>query len=81
MLDTKFALFVVRLAKFGWYKETAQTHYMDIENKLKQIKSRFEEINAAMSDPAIFDDPDTYALTKREVISRNLSMITIHGWI
>ena len=66
MLDTKFCLlFIVRLAKFGWYKETAQTHYMDIENKLKQIKSRFEEINAAMSDPAIFDDPDTYtALTK-----------------
>ena len=83
MLDTKFCLlFIVRLAKFGWYKETAQTHYMDIENKLKQIKSRFEEINAAMSDPAIFDDPDTYtALTKREVTSRNLPMITIHGWI
>lgn len=38
---------------------------MDIENKLKQIKSRFEEINAAMSDPAVFDDPDKYtALTK-----------------
>lgn len=38
---------------------------MDIENKLKQIKSRFEEINAAMSDPTVFDDPDKYtALTK-----------------
>ena len=38
---------------------------MDIENKLKQIKSRFEEINAAMSDPSVFDDPDKYtALTK-----------------
>ncbi len=38
---------------------------MDIENKLKQIKSRFEEINAAMSDPGVFDDPDKYtALTK-----------------
>ncbi|HKK25339.1 MAG TPA: PCRF domain-containing protein, partial [Gracilimonas sp.] len=38
---------------------------MDIEEKLKQIKSRFEEVNAAMSDPAVFDDPDKYtALTK-----------------
>jgi peptide chain release factor 1 len=38
---------------------------MDIENKLKQIKSRFEEINAAMSDPGVFDDPDKYtSLTK-----------------
>ncbi len=38
---------------------------MDIEEKLKQIKSRFEEVNTAMSDPAVFDDPDKYtALTK-----------------
>ncbi|MBO6534696.1 MAG: peptide chain release factor 1 [Balneolaceae bacterium] len=36
-----------------------------MENKLKQIKSRFEEINAAMSDPGVFDDPDKYtSLTK-----------------
>jgi len=38
---------------------------MDIEEKLKQIKSRFEEVNAAMSDPSVFDDPDKYTeLTK-----------------
>lgn len=38
---------------------------MDIESKLKQIKSRFEEVNAAMSDPSVFDNPDKYtALTK-----------------
>jgi peptide chain release factor 1 len=38
---------------------------MDIEEKLKQIKSRFQEVNAAMSDPAVFDDPDKYTeLTK-----------------
>ncbi|MDR9419419.1 MAG: peptide chain release factor 1 [Gracilimonas sp.] len=38
---------------------------MDIEEKLKQIKSRFEEVNAAMSDPAVFDNPDRYTeLTK-----------------
>jgi peptide chain release factor 1 len=38
---------------------------MDIENKLKQVKSRFEELTAAMSDPSVFDDPDRYtALTK-----------------
>ncbi len=38
---------------------------MDIEEKLKQIKARFEEVNAAMSDPAVFDNPDKYTeLTK-----------------
>ena len=38
---------------------------MDIEAKLQQIKSRFEELNSAMSDPSVFDDPDRYtALTK-----------------
>ncbi|WP_350200560.1 peptide chain release factor 1 [Gracilimonas sp.] len=36
-----------------------------MEEKLKQIKSRFEEVNAAMSDPSVFDDPDKYTeLTK-----------------
>ncbi|WP_395080254.1 peptide chain release factor 1 [Gracilimonas sp.] len=36
-----------------------------MEEKLKQIKSRFEEVNAAMSDPAVFDNPDRYTeLTK-----------------
>ncbi|MTI89100.1 MAG: peptide chain release factor 1 [Balneolaceae bacterium] len=38
---------------------------MDIEAKLEQIKSRFQEVNAAMSDPAVFDDPKKYTeLTK-----------------
>lgn len=38
---------------------------MDIEQKLKQIKSRFEEITTAMSDPAVFDNPKKYTeLTK-----------------
>jgi len=38
---------------------------MDIENKLKQIQSRFKEVTTAMSDPAVFDDPQKYAeLTK-----------------
>ncbi|MEX0846066.1 MAG: peptide chain release factor 1 [Balneolaceae bacterium] len=38
---------------------------MDIEEKLKQTKSRFLEVNAAMSDPSVFDDQDKYtALTK-----------------
>lgn len=38
---------------------------MDIEAKLKQIKSRFEEVTTAMSDPAVFDDPAKYTeLTK-----------------
>src|SRR5680860_589276 len=38
---------------------------MDIEAKLQQVKERFEEVTAAMSDPAVFDDPEHYTeLTK-----------------
>lgn len=38
---------------------------MDIEDKLKQVQSRFKEITEAMSDPAIYDKPEEYAeLTK-----------------
>lgn len=38
---------------------------MDIELKLQQVKERFEEVTAAMSDPAVYDDPDRYTeLTK-----------------
>lgn len=33
---------------------------MNIEEKLKQIKSRFEEVTTAMSDPAVFDNPQKY---------------------
>ncbi|MEQ9308495.1 MAG: peptide chain release factor 1 [Balneolaceae bacterium] len=39
---------------------------MDIEEKLKQIKSRFQEVNTAMSDPAVFDDPDRYTQLTKE---------------
>jgi peptide chain release factor 1 len=38
---------------------------MDIEAKLQQVKERFDEVTAAMSDPAVFDDPEHYTeLTK-----------------
>lgn len=38
---------------------------MDIEAKLEQVKERYEEVTAAMSDPSVFDDPDHYTeLTK-----------------
>lgn len=38
---------------------------MDIEAKLEQVKERFEEVTAAMSDPSVYDDPDRYTeLTK-----------------
>jgi len=38
---------------------------MDIEAKLQQVKERFEEVTAAMSDPSVFDDPAHYTdLTK-----------------
>jgi peptide chain release factor 1 len=38
---------------------------MDIEAKLEQVKERFEEVTTAMSDPAVYDDPERYTeLTK-----------------
>jgi peptide chain release factor 1 len=38
---------------------------MDIEAKLEQVRERFEEVTAAMSDPSVYDDPDRYTeLTK-----------------
>lgn len=33
---------------------------MDIEEKLRQVKERYEELNQAMSDPSIFDRPEEY---------------------
>ncbi len=39
---------------------------MDIEEKLKQIKSRFQEVNTAMSDPAVFDNQDRYTQLTKE---------------
>lgn len=38
---------------------------MDLEEKLKQVKSRYLEVQQAMSDPEIYDRPDEYTeLTK-----------------
>ena len=34
---------------------------MNIEEKLKQVKDRYHEINQAMADPAIYDRPQEYA--------------------
>lgn len=39
---------------------------MDIEEKLKQIKSRFQEVNTAMSDPSVFDDTNRYTQLTKE---------------
>src|SRR5699024_3254162 len=48
-----------------FYKPTTKSYYMDIEAKLEQVRERFEEVTAAMSDPAVFDNPDRYTeLTK-----------------
>ncbi len=42
-----------------------ELHGMDIEEKLKQVKQRYDEINQAMADPAIYDRPGEYTeLTK-----------------
>jgi len=46
---------------------------MDIENKLKEIESRFEEVTTAMSDPSVFDDPQRYTeLTKEHAELKTL---------
>ncbi|HEX6981416.1 MAG TPA: peptide chain release factor 1 [Balneolaceae bacterium] len=38
---------------------------MDIETKLEQVRERFDEVTAEMSDPAVYDDPKHYTeLTK-----------------
>ena len=33
---------------------------MDLESKLQQVRERYDEINQAMADPAIYDRPDEY---------------------
>ena len=39
---------------------------MDLEKKLQQLKARYNEVNAAMSDPAVFDDPENYTKLTKE---------------
>ncbi len=34
---------------------------MNLEDKLQQVKERYEELNQAMADPAIYDRPQEYA--------------------
>lgn len=46
---------------------------MDIEEKLKQVKQRYDEINQAMADPAIYDRPKEYTeLTKEHTSLKEL---------
>ena len=39
---------------------------MDLEKKLLQLKARYSEVNAAMSDPAVFNDPEYYTKLTKE---------------
>ncbi len=39
---------------------------MDIEKKLEQLRSRYQELNVALSDPAVFGDSKKYAELSRE---------------
>ena len=39
---------------------------MDLEKKLQQLKARYNEVNAAMSDPTVFDDPENYTKLTKE---------------
>jgi peptide chain release factor 1 len=34
---------------------------MDLEEKLRQVKERYDELNQAMADPSIYDRPQEYA--------------------
>jgi peptide chain release factor 1 len=46
---------------------------MDLEDKLRQIKERYDELNQAMADPAIYDRPAEYAeLTKEHTQLKEL---------
>ena len=46
---------------------------MDLEAKLQQIKERYDEINQAMADPAIYDRPKEYTeLTKEHTQLKDL---------
>lgn len=39
---------------------------MDIEKKLRELKSRFEEVSVALSDPAVFEDQNRYTMLSKE---------------
>lgn len=39
---------------------------MNIEDKLRQIKSRYEELTNILADPSIYDDPKKYAELSKE---------------
>ena len=39
---------------------------MDLDKKLQQLKARYNELNAAMSDPGIFGDPENYTKLTKE---------------
>ena len=46
---------------------------MEIEDKLREIKSRFEELTNILADPSVYDDPKRYAELSKE--HNNLSDI------
>src|SRR5699024_8659573 len=43
-----------------FYTPTPKSYCMDIEEKLEHVRERFEEVTAAMSDSAVYDNPDRY---------------------
>lgn len=46
---------------------------MDLEEKLRQVKERYDELNMAMADPSIYDRPQEYAeLTKEHTQLKEL---------
>ncbi len=53
---------------------------MNIEAKLQQVKERFDEVTAEMSDPAVYDDPDRYTELTKEHSELKTLVIDFEEW-
>ncbi|MDI6402302.1 peptide chain release factor 1 [Balneolaceae bacterium ANBcel3] len=53
---------------------------MNIEKKLQQLKSRYEELSVALSDPAIYDSPKKLTEVTREHSSLKEIVEEYHQW-
>lgn len=53
---------------------------MNLAERFKQIKARYEEISTQMGDPSVFDDPKAYAELTKEHSSLKLFVEDIIKW-
>src|SRR5690625_2641962 len=54
---------------------------MDLESTLRQVRERYDEINQAMADPAIYDRPDEYRELTLELNELMDLMADIDRWL